>query len=73
MNNGMVKKSCIICKKHSNDGIIINGKRICGSCEEKLISSEAGNDFYEYYKECIKKSISEVAIKGNNLNCEVYS
>lgn len=69
----MKKKSCILCRKAKTDGIIINGKRICKCCEEKLISSEAGNDFYEYYKECIKKSISAFTVKVNSINCEVYS
>ncbi|WP_040209919.1 sigma factor G inhibitor Gin [Clostridium polynesiense] len=69
----MVKKSCIICRKSGNDGIIINGKRICRSCEKKMISSEAGNDFYEYYKECLKKDICQFTVKFSNANCEVYN
>lgn len=53
----MQKRKCIICGKPLNDGIMINGRGICRSCEERLIYSQSGTDFYEYYINCIKKTI----------------
>ncbi|AAK78277.1 hypothetical protein BJV85_003729 [Clostridium acetobutylicum] len=52
-----MKKTCIICRKPLKDGIIINGKGICKSCEKRLVKLQCGNDFYEYYKKCIKVRI----------------
>ncbi|WP_426348248.1 sigma factor G inhibitor Gin [Alloiococcus sp. CFN-8] len=68
-----MKKSCILCRKSKSDGIVINGKRICKSCEEKLISIKAGNDFYEYYKECIKRDILSLTLRNKMINCTSYS
>lgn len=68
----MEKKYCIICRKPLKDGIIINGRGMCKLCEERLIKMELDTDFYEYYKECIKKSIIEPMIKGEDIKCQSY-
>ncbi len=59
----MSKCSCILCRKPLNDGIIINGRGICEACEKKMVKLKANNDFYEYYKECIKRYIAEDYLK----------
>ena len=66
----MKKQSCIICGKPLTDGIIVNGKGICKSCEERLINLEPGNDFYEYYKESIRKNM--IQTRGAEYNCKNY-
>lgn len=53
----MLPGNCILCKKPLNDGIIINGRGICKSCIERMINLESNNDFYEYYKKCMKRYI----------------
>jgi hypothetical protein len=68
----MRKAVCIICRKPLSSGIIVNGKRICKSCEERLIKSEMDTDFYEYYKDCIKKTIVYAELKGEDVNCQNY-
>lgn len=52
------KTSCIICSKYCRNGIIIKGKLICSECEKKIVSSNVNTDFYQYYKNQIKKSLS---------------
>ena len=66
----MKKQNCIICRKTLSDGIIVKGKCICKICEKRLISLEVGSDFYEHYKECIKKNI--VQIKAVEDKCQNY-
>lgn len=62
-------KLCIICGKSSEDGIIINSKRICSKCEGRLINCEIGTDFYDYYKNCIKtKIVKEKIIMDKDIN-----
>ncbi|MCM0647082.1 sigma factor G inhibitor Gin [Clostridium swellfunianum] len=68
----MKRHTCIICRKPLNSGIIVNGKRICKSCEERLINAEIGTDFYEYYKNCIKKTIVYTELKGEDSRCQNY-
>lgn len=68
-----MKRRCIVCKKPINDGIIINSKAICKCCEEKLINSYVQTDFYEYYKECIKKSVIEPLLKESILDLQENS
>lgn len=63
---------CIICRKPLNSGIIVNGKRICKACEERLINSKMNTDFYEYYKDCIKRAIVQDTLKGEETNCQNY-
>lgn len=58
-----LKTSCIICSKSSRNGIIIKGKIICNECEKKILSANINTDFYEYYKNQIKKNISMSLIK----------
>lgn len=59
------KTSCIVCNKTSKNGIIIKGKHICRECENKIVNSDVNTDFYEYYKNHIKKNISASLIKEN--------
>ncbi|ERI95538.1 hypothetical protein HMPREF1982_00168 [Clostridiales bacterium oral taxon 876 str. F0540] len=68
----MKKQACIICRKPLNNGIIINGKRICKCCEERLINSDMNTDFYDYYKDCIKKTIVQVTLRGEDTRCLNY-
>ena len=66
----MKKQTCIICGKPQTDGIIINNRRICKTCEQRIINLKPGNDFYEHYKNCIKKVISKW--RGAEDNCQNY-
>ncbi len=66
----MKKQTCIICGKPQTDGIIINNRRICRFCEERITKLSPGNDFYEFYKNSIKKSIFQW--KGAEINCQDY-
>lgn len=68
----MKKQKCIICGKPLSDGISINGIKICKACEERLINIQVDTDFYDYYKECIRKTIVQSFIKGADLNCQNY-
>ncbi|MFD3158637.1 sigma factor G inhibitor Gin [Haloimpatiens sp. FM7330] len=69
----MNKRTCIICGKPLNNGIIISGRGICKNCEEKIIECDMDTDFYEYYKNCIKKSITQgIVTKGEDLSCQGY-
>ncbi|SHK74748.1 Inhibitor of sigma-G Gin [Clostridium cavendishii DSM 21758] len=61
----VTKTSCIMCNKTSKNGIIIRGKYICSECETKIVNSDINTDFYEYYKNHIKKNISLSLIKEN--------
>ncbi|MDD3224757.1 MAG: sigma factor G inhibitor Gin [Clostridium sp.] len=56
----MKEKICIICGKHQSNGIIINGKCICRTCEKRLIKLDVSGDFYEHYIKCIKKNLVQV-------------
>lgn len=66
----MRKQTCIICGKPLADGIIINNRVICSICEKRLVNLQPGNDFYEHYKECIKKVIFQVG--GAEDSCQNY-
>lgn len=68
----MKKMNCIICGKPLNDGIIINGRGICKSCEERMIKTDVNTDFYNYFIESIKKTIVQYLIKGAEYNCQNY-
>lgn len=68
----MKRQECIICRKPLNSGIMVNGKRICKSCEERLINAEIDTDFYEYYKNCIKKTIVQTELRGEDTRCQSY-
>lgn len=65
-------QACIICKKPLSNGIMVNGKRICKSCEERLVSAEMDTDFYEYYKDCIRNTIVQAELKGEDTRCQSY-
>ena len=68
----MKRQGCIICRKPLNSGIMVNGKRICKSCEERLINAEMDTDFYEYYKDCIRKTIVQTELRGEDTRCQSY-
>lgn len=68
----MKRQECIICRKPLISGIIVNGKRICKCCEERLTMADMGTDFYEYYKDCIKKTIVQATLKGEDIRCQSY-
>lgn len=68
----MVRQECIICRKPLISGIIVNGKRICKCCEDRLLRAEMETDFYEYYKDCIKKTIVKVTLRGEDIRCQSY-
>lgn len=68
----MANQNCIICRKPFTDGIIVNGRLICRSCEHKLVNAEVNTDFYEYYKECIKRSIKDYTLRKTVIGYEEY-
>lgn len=68
----MKKQCCIICGKSINDGIIISGTSICRGCEERIIKIDNNNDFYEHYKNCIRKTITQTLIKGEDISCQSF-
>ena len=68
----MKKQCCIICRKPLKDGIMINGRGICKFCEERLAKVEINTDFYDFYKECIKRTITEPMLRGEDRKCQNY-
>lgn len=68
----MIKYNCAICGKSSNNGIMINGMRICCSCENRIVSLQMGTDFYTYMKNSIKKSMVQSLIRGADIRCQNY-
>ncbi|MEY8762733.1 MULTISPECIES: sigma factor G inhibitor Gin [Clostridium] len=68
----MKKKYCIICGKPLSNGIIIYGRGICSSCEERLLKLKNNLDFYEHYRKRIKKTIVHYIIRGETKNCQNY-
>lgn len=72
MGDKMKRQNCIICRKPLSSGIMVNGKRICRCCEERLVSSDMDTDFYEYYKNRIKKTIVPSSLKGEEFSCQSY-
>ncbi|WP_373899504.1 sigma factor G inhibitor Gin [Haloimpatiens sp. FM7315] len=68
----MNKKNCIICGKPLNSGIIIKGRRICASCEKRIVKCHMDTDFYEYYKNCIKRNFASYMLRGEDLTCQDY-
>lgn len=54
----MEKVKCIICSKPlTQNAIIIYGRYICNHCENRILNCDINTDFYNYYKECIKKQL----------------
>ena len=53
----MDKQKCIICRKELSGGIMINGRVICKSCEDRLVMADVDTDLYEYYRDCLKKTV----------------
>ncbi|WP_115642134.1 sigma factor G inhibitor Gin [Clostridium putrefaciens] len=68
----MGKEACIICRKSIKNGIMINRKYICKSCEQRLINCSTDTDFYEYYRQCIKRSLVQYVVRNNYFNIEGY-
>ncbi|OPJ61055.1 sigma factor G inhibitor Gin [Clostridium oryzae] len=58
----MRKQKCIICRKELNSGIIINGRVICKACEKRLLSVGLNTDFYDFYRDCIKKAMVQTIL-----------
>lgn len=59
----MDKQRCIICRKALSNGIMIYGRSICKSCEDRLIKSDVDTDLYKYYRDCIKKTVAVSVLK----------
>jgi predicted methyltransferase len=68
----MAKQRCIICRKALNNGIIINGRVICKSCEGRVVNSKINTDFYNYYRDCIKKTLVDLLPKDGKTQAEIY-
>lgn len=68
----MKKRSCIICGKPINNGIMIYGRGICTCCEKRLVNLGYTTDFYNYYIERIRKVIVQDVIRGEEINCRSY-
>lgn len=67
-----MNKKCIICRKPLDDGIIIYGRGICENCEKRLLTIETNTDFYEFYKNCIKKNVVQLIPRGVSDKCQDY-
>lgn len=67
-----MNRECIICRKPLDNGIIIYGQRICESCETRLLKIDNGTDFYEFYKNCIRKNLVQFMPRGVNDRCQDY-
>lgn len=65
-------RTCIICRKPLNNGIIVYGKGICENCEKRLLTIDEETDFYDFYKNCIKKNLVQLISGGVNDNCRDY-
>ena len=69
----MKKQCCIVCRRPLNDGIIINGRGICKSCEKRVSSLKVNTDFYDYYRDCIRKNIVDPMLKKEEeMICQNY-
>lgn len=67
-----MNRQCIICRKPLDNGIIIYGKGICESCENRLLKIDSNTDFYEFYKICIRRSLVQFMPRGVNDKCQDY-
>lgn len=47
---------CIICNKQGY-GIMIKGNLICTYCEKKVVECDVNSEFYQFYKDRLKKEI----------------
>ncbi len=65
-------KTCIVCRKPLNNGIIVYGKGICENCEKRLLIIDGETDFYDFYKNCIKKNLVQHIPRGVNEKCRDY-
>jgi hypothetical protein len=72
MSGRMEKQRCIICRKVLNNGIIINGRMICKCCEDRVVNSTVNTDFYNYYRDCIKKSVVDLLLREKRMSNEIY-
>ncbi|MDU1414527.1 MAG: sigma factor G inhibitor Gin [Clostridium sp.] len=67
-----MSRECIICRKPLDDGIMLYGQRICKGCEERLLTLQYDTDFYEFYKNCIRKNVVQFVPRGVNNDCQDY-
>jgi hypothetical protein len=65
----MSGQKCIICRKSLSNGIMINGRTICKSCEDRLVKSKVDTDLYDYYKDCIKKTVAGSILREEVVDC----
>lgn len=65
-------RECIICRKPLDGGIMLYGQRICKACEERLLTLQYDTDFYEFYKNCIRKNVVQFVPRGVNNDCQDY-
>lgn len=68
----MEKQRCIICRKSLNNGIIINGRIICKSCEDRVVNAAVNTDFYNYYRDCIKKTVVDLLLRERSTSSQSY-
>lgn len=50
-----LNKSCFLCGASDCNGIILNGEKICRTCEEKIVNTKVIDQDYNMYKNQIKK------------------
>ncbi|SFC80170.1 sigma factor G inhibitor Gin [Clostridium uliginosum] len=50
----MINRECFLCSKTKHNGIILNGEKICKTCEEEIVNLTNNNPKYDYYREKIK-------------------
>lgn len=65
-------KTCIVCRKPLNNGIIVYGQGICENCEKRLLVIDRETDFYDFYKNCIRKNLVQLIPRGVNDKCRDY-
>ncbi|MDR3594304.1 sigma factor G inhibitor Gin [Clostridium sp.] len=46
--------ACFMCGESNCDGIILNGEKICKSCEERIVNTSVNDLDYNMYKDEIK-------------------
>ena len=68
----MKKFACIICKKPLNNGIMINRKGICRTCEERMLNINSDNDIYNYMVKRIRINLVIPTLRGVDVTCQDY-
>lgn len=49
-----LNKVCFICGAYCDDGIILNGEKICNKCENEIINTTILDKKYDSYENKIK-------------------